>query len=478
MKTTEMTFKKNPKENLEIFLDYDFYRADYNFYVEMIEYIMCWTSENEIDRMLSYFKIPTTKSIGFKITFLYFIKNNKPSDILTNNQNKKKYTNSISELNRKELLEVLKEFKKSYELYFYDETVLFAMANGCDIVSNDLLMMKNKGEIDYFTENILTLNPRLVYKIINAIKMNKKYNFYKNQVLYESPYHIVYYYYKDNIENFGILSYVNLKNIDDVYKLYDLHYEANTYEDYPEKMKYCCKKYIKDHKFLSDSEFIDTEKYDSYLKYNYFINYVVNEGKKMINDTCECNGDIKSFEILINTKKISEVFFQHLNSKEGQLFVYDFDDTLSIPRHKVWDGLLTGNKGKSNIIPKSIEILSQASKINKAIILTKRNPNNIKDIEQFIKQFDINAVIIPMRNFLNTKMSKCEVLNHLWSKLPKFANWKQVTNINELYFCDDLVRNMDGFNQNFIDQHHLKKMELNLISLKNEYFTSIFSGNN
>ena len=477
-KLTDHKFSNNSIKNLELFLDFHYYKTDFDFYVEMVEYIMCWESKDTINNMTSFFMIPDNKSIGFKITFLYYIKNRlKYNNILKLIDNKKKlYLTEISKFSKEELINFINKNKKSYDFYFYDECLLFLLALDNNILYSESYLFESEEECNFFEKNILTLNSNIIFKIINAIKYDSKYNIFKDNMILESPYHTVYIYYKNNKNKFNVLLYCNINNINDILHICNMVYEPRGYIGYDSKEKYCFKKYIKDSKFLSNDNINLELNYDNYLKYNYFIKYIIMND--MNYSICDCDGDLNAFEIKIHEEKISNIFFKHLNSKKGQLFVYDYDNTLALPKYKLWDGIINiKNKSSIPITPISISILSTASKNNKAIILTKRSYNKTKDIEIFLNKYKIDAVIIPMKHFLNKKLSKAEVLDNLWNKIPKLVEWGNDIKINELNFCDDLIKNMEGFDNTFKKKHNLININLNLVSLKNEYYGYLFKKN-
>jgi hypothetical protein len=330
-------------------------------------------------------------------------------------------------------------------------------------------------------KDFLNIDTKFIYKFKNSMKS-------KNNV-YASPYHWCYYYHI----NMNILKniFINM-NLSNCYLFAEL-YNINIKELNFKETKYCKDKFIFEFESIEERPYSPNHNklYQNYILYNYlceFIsrNFYLNDDNNVKIDNLDlkllsfnCAGDI------INDK-LKNIVDIHLNSSPGELFIYDFDETLSVYRHELdkWvdttkikiEYLKNNTNPKSDIFPLfDIKKLSEASKKNKILILTMRSSKELAEIKEYVKYFDINSYILPAGDYHleNRYFTKIEVLNQEWNNIKDFIELNANTKIKSIYFADDLSRNFIGFDT-FCKNKNIK-LKLFLVNLLDEYLIKYIS---
>lgn len=530
-------FKSNRADNLQDFINCEFVRNEYGI-IEMFEYLMAW--DNEMARQLyEDFGADTTgKSIGAIISKLFLIKGDeffpKDEDYELDNrteedlkseivyeskffQTNKEIVNrldisfieAIASSHSERAKNMIVNIPRSNKTYYYDNGSLNEMKEAKTSPYNSFYVFDDEKEVEFFEDNILTLDPKLVIRIVRAFSLEtqtvfrgenlpnfKFYNAYdeNSKKMVVSPYHLVYHIYKDCRPLFNIFIYTDILNVEYVSKLYNFNFdpENSIVEDLG---KMCTFKLRSNYIYLAPKKYLENPSMNienalyKFMFYNAFVEYVL-YSLVVVNDKlffnkqpkykreyslCDCIPDAKRYEDAVNRVKLEDVFDLHLNSKEGDLFVYDFDNTLGIQFGALLKDKIIPEKsrpysyydGEKMYAPNGIEKLSQASKFNKPIILTKRHYGNTNDIREYLKKFDINAYIVPMLLYNGREFTKPEVIYKIWNYIGEDIGQPGIK-IKSINFADDLEENFEDINI-VLDGKKLKDIKTHLVSLENEF---------
>lgn len=494
----------NPSENFEFYVNNSVFTLP-NTEIKMDVIFYFLSKGIDIAKELGYYMGLRDKSIGYIITFLFFYKNLEYYDLCDNHRLFLKYKKDknfiLKYQNNREYL--LNKINKNLENVH--ECVLLSAITTPSVFRNvtkfnfnpifvnedckfDRSSLDNGINEYYETENleefdeILEIDPSIIYKFINSTKYCYILKLDVKNRLNISPYHYYYYFYKNYIKVINIFKNIRLSNCYSFIEYYNVNIE---------NFKINEKKYCKDY-FIYDFEYIEGRKYANkyknlYINYNIY-NYLCKYLSKNIyffdnkfifskNDTYslsrECNGNK-------NMNKLKNIIEKHLNSFPGDLFLYDFDNTLSVLRHELLR-YINDDKLKPPFIkyqnsdfdvfpPFEIKKLSKASKKNKLIIFTMRDSTQLVEIERYLDYFDINAHIILVSDYtkLLKSQSKYNVLIHEWDNFSKYLGWSDDIKIKSLHFADDILDNFNRIDE-FCENMNVE-LNLYLVNLSDEYF--------
>lgn len=522
-----LTKLSGPKlEDAKDFLKFDFVDTEYGI-VEIFEYLMCHHYETAKQIYETLGMDPSGKSIGNIISTLFLIKGDGYIG-----------EREISKSTKEELLEIMKYMNSDYQKnpnylkrldisfveaivsrgsmraqkllksvpkkninYYYgfgDYTKLFAK-------ENSLYVFKNEEEVKFFEENILTLDPKIVIRIIKAFifepitktdEINNlpftNYNPYDENTkkLLASPYHLVYRIYKDCRPFFNIFSYTNIENVGIVSQLYIPNFfpDQTIVNDLGE---ICTKKLRSNYAYLVDSDRDIEDATRKFMNYNSFIEYILMffraENEELIYvkepqgtreySLYDCIPSTLEYMEAMSRVNMENVFDLHLASNPGDLFVYDFDNTLGVEgltllqkyRFVPEENRIYSSSPEGILYaPNGIEKLSRASKLNKPIILTKRFYGGTNDIREFLRKFDIDAHIVPMLVYNGYTMTKPVVIDEIWNYIPEDIGLPEGVKIKTINFADDLRENFDDINK-ILASRNLEDIKTHLVSLEDEF---------
>lgn len=508
----------NPSRN------FDFYKKNTHvtipntkLKVDTICYLL--TKGNDIAMEMGEYLGLKKKSIGYTITFLFFLKETKEKDssikkIVSKYQNDRKYLvknfNKFSSKNCENidnctLLCCLLNFKLKINLTRYEFEPIFLGPIIKEFSDRDFIL-KHEPNKFYYSSNlkefneILKLNPKTIYKFYNSTLYTNMGSYQYSTMILSSPYHYYNMYIKNNYTGtINIMSNMNLSNCNLFSELYNIDLSnVNTNHLSKNQKKYCKEKFKFDFEFIENKKYDKkySKLYDNYYKYNYLCNYISSnfyyedntlflENNTLSNITCYCDGND-------NMQKLENMINKHHNSKKGELFIYDYDDTLSTDRYilesngielEKLDCRHIENEDKifNTYVLFDVDNLSKASQKNKCIILTKRFSEYIEDIKIFIEKFKINAHIIATKDYEELNLyTKSDIIKYLWNNIPRILDWNQKTKINSIYFADDMVENFEGFEDLGIDNNI--EIYLYHVNLPDEYFQKyidfLYSGKN
>lgn len=535
-------FDGDINKNIMDFAKLNYVKTEYGI-IEMFEYLMCWNNKLAIDIYEALGFSLDKKNIGTIISVLFLIKKNL-ADVVEGD-NKMNFeilmeNDILKDLNYEENVDISAEefifknnifqkkekfIKNNLDIAFIEANsriiskkylkILKDYFNGINVGKMNLFEFKNLEEKIFFENEILTLDPKFVMRVLKAfshqtsevLKENKKggdpkaimnFNIYResDKLMNKSPYHMLYKVYKLCNPFYNIFGYTTLENVKLVSKLYRFDYENDIKYDDLDFTKLCEKKLKSDFVYLVKEETLNNEFqdvknasykyiiYKSFLRYiltkftiddiNNDVNFIIKNDIMVSSDDyniCDCVFDI--YQNRKNLRELNSIFEHHLKNPEStNLYIYDFDNTLAIDYlellyegiyvesdnySKYGDGLLYAAKG--------IEILSQASKINKPIILTKRYYGETKDLRKFLNKFDIKAYLLPTLSYKAKDTTKSQVLEEEWKYILR--DLKRSEGVKNIFFADDLVENFEGIEnlKEFIEGE-IKTFE---VSLQDEY---------
>lgn len=293
-------------------------------------------------------------------------------------------------------------FKKNIESD-RDISIMYAEEMGCITPKTTF---ENLKEIIFF-ENVFTgIDPKIIYKITDATKNIC----FKNKQLFKSPYHYCYNMYKKNRDLFVVLFNIDDNNITEISKMHNIKHK-----NYDQIVTRISKIYL--------------DEYPRPKKFNN-LNYIM------------------------SVEPVGEIFKQHLNSKEGQIFIYDYEKVLDS------HSLYYNNVLSSSIFyPKDFQFFIDACKKNKPIIFVEEKEDSIEFVKELFDKFKIKAYLIQMKTCINRE-------KFIHSNL-KEQGWK---NINEINFTSGNHINTDNFLKYYQSLGKIKKLKLHLVSLENEIF--------
>ena len=513
-----MFHKGDPVKNFEVYLNNKNVQLDEHspVVIDVISYFLAIDPGIAVE-IGEYIGL-VNKSIGYIITFLFFVKNiiEEPEYFVTfiHNMQDKGDQFFLDELKYDKLFKH-KKFEDLdpctlfcafvnrdlyYDICCFDfESKFMRKSLIEDIEDNynsDFSLKNNDINKFYYCpdkiefEKILNIDPRFIYKYIYSTKNLKLAQGEYSNILITSPYHYYYFFYRETPEIFKILENMNLKNCINYAEIYKIPVENINIS--PFKKYYCKDKFKFDFKFIEGIDYDDKYEYlyKNYIIYNYLTTYIsLNfnydtdenvlyiDDKELIipvTDHCAINNSVLNIDNIIE---------KHLNSSPGNLFIYDFDNTLGIERSELIDNGIEIEKlsvpfcesiesKDEDIFPIfSIEKLSKASKYNKPIILTKRFFGYTDDIEMYLTKFNVDAYILPMRSFRGKidKYTKLEVIDAIWEYIPNKLGWSKDTIIDSIDFADDDYENFVDFDKSLKE----RKVDITLypVNLMNEYFS-------
>lgn len=253
----------------------------------------------------------------------------------------------------------------------------------------------------------------------------------------------------------------------------------------------CTSKLRSNYTYLVDSNQEINDATRKFMCYNAFIEYIllflrIKDGEMYYEQNpmgtressiCDCIPNTIEYTEFIDKINLESVFNLHMSSKPGNLFIYNFDNTLGVDelillgKYKLepdQNRPYSYSDGLKLYAPTGIEKLSAASKFNKPIILTKRYYGGTDDIREFLKKFNINAYVVPMLLYNGLRMSKPEVIEKIWDYIPEDIGLPEGVKIKTIDFADDLESNFEDINNIFANKN-LKNISTHLVSLEDEF---------